>query len=32
MWLFPVIANGDVCGVEDITKVCDLTGVDGKIF
>ena len=28
----PVIANGDVCDVEDITKVCDLTGVNGKFF
>lgn len=26
----PVIANGDICDVEDISRVCDLTGVDGK--
>ncbi len=25
----PVIANGDICNTEDISRVCELTGADG---
>ena len=26
----PVIANGDICDIDDMSRVCDLTGADGK--